>query len=248
MADLTITSSAGPLRAAQLGRATATAVAGTAVPAPGTTAASQSAGASTARATTMVTFAGGLSQSTLLAAQSGGGGGNGGGGSSAAGALSEEEQAVVAEMKQTDAKVRAHEMAHLAAGGQFASGPTYEYQKGPDGGMYVVAGEVQIDTSPVPGDPQATIAKAQQVRAAALAPGDPSAQDRKVAAAAAQMAAQASAELGKQDEDGTRSDAVGPREEDSQQDDPAARSAAQRYDAVSAMVAAVQQQAVNLAA
>ncbi|MFX5493970.1 putative metalloprotease CJM1_0395 family protein, partial [Acinetobacter baumannii] len=91
-------------------------------------------------------------------------------------------------------KVRAHEMAHLAAGGQFASGPSSEFEKGPDGGLYAVAGEGSIDTSPIPGDPEGTIAKANQIRAAALAPGDPSAQDRSVANAAAQMAAKAGAQ------------------------------------------------------
>ncbi len=214
------------------------------------------------------TFAGGLAQSALLAAQqdasdrsgSGGGGGSNGG----SGGLTPEEQAIVAEMKATDAKVRAHEMAHLAAGGQFASGPTYEYQRGPDGGMYVVAGEVQIDTSPVRGDPEATIAKALQVQAAALAPAEPSAQDRKVAAAAAQMAAQASAELAKQktgegddsdqtrsltrpqDDDDTRRNGINPL--DPRNDESAARNAARSYDAVTAMVAAIQQQTVSIAA
>ncbi len=143
---------------------------------------------------TAPTFAGGLSQSTLLAAQTSGSGNS----AKSASGLTEEEQAVVREMKQTDAKVRAHELAHLAAGGQFASGPSYEYDKGPDGGLYVVAGEVHIDTSPVPGDPAATVAKANQIRAAALAPADPSAQDRSVANAATQMAAKASVEASKQ--------------------------------------------------
>ena len=52
-----------------------------------------------------------------------------------------------------------------------------------------------IDASPVKDNPRATEQKALQIQAAALAPADPSAQDRKVAAQAAQMAAQALAEL-----------------------------------------------------
>jgi hypothetical protein len=47
----------------------------------------------------------------------------------------------------------------------------------------------------VSGDPQATLAKAQQIRAAALAPAEPSSQDRKVAAQASQMAAEARADI-----------------------------------------------------
>ena len=39
-----------------------------------------------------------------------------------------------------------------------------------------------MDTSPVPGDPQATIRKAQTVRQAALAPAEPSGQDQRAAA------------------------------------------------------------------
>ena len=57
-----------------------------------------------------------------------------------------------------------------------------------------------IDTSPISGDPEATIDKAQQIRKAAMAPAQPSAQDQRVAAAATQMEAQARAELSKQDE------------------------------------------------
>lgn len=110
--------------------------------------------------------------------------------------LSEEQQEQVTELKQRDTEVRAHEQAHVAAGGPHVTGgPTYEYQKGPDGRRYAVGGEVQIDTSPVEGDPEATLQKAQVVRAAALAPAEPSSQDLAVAAAAAQMATQARAEL-----------------------------------------------------
>jgi len=99
-------------------------------------------------------------------------------------------------LRQRDREVRAHEMAHLAAAGPYATGgPTFEYQKGPDGQRYAVGGHVNIDTSPVPGDPEATLRKAEAIRRAALAPGDPSPQDRSVAAAAAAMALKAQAEL-----------------------------------------------------
>ena len=86
--------------------------------------------------------------------------------------LTEEEQEQVSELKSRDREVRAHEQAHLAAAGPYATGgPSYTYQEGPDGRRYAVGGEVGIDTSPVSGDPEATIQKAQQIRAAALAAG-----------------------------------------------------------------------------
>ncbi|MBC8285469.1 MAG: hypothetical protein H8E32_16770 [Nitrospinae bacterium] len=106
--------------------------------------------------------------------------------------LTEEERRILNELKARDAEVRAHEAAHLAAAGPYANGaPTYEYQTGPDGRQYAVGGEVSIDTSPVPGNPEATVRKAQTIKRAALAPREPSRQDRQVAAQAAQLEAQA---------------------------------------------------------
>ena len=46
---------------------------------------------------------------------------------------------------------------------------------------------MRIDTSPVPDDPDATILKMRQVRRAALAPAEPSPQDRRVASEASQQ-------------------------------------------------------------
>lgn len=111
------------------------------------------------------------------------------------GELSEAEQEQVEELKEIDQEVRTHEAAHKNAGGQYASGPTYSYTVGPDGQRYATGGEVQIDTAPVEGDPEATIAKMDVVIAAALAPAKPSAQDRKVAAAATAARNKAQAEL-----------------------------------------------------
>ena len=93
--------------------------------------------------------------------------------------LSPEAQQQLRELKQRDAEVRAHEGAHMAAGGAHVTGGAdYTYQKGPDGRQYAIGGHVSIDASSVPGDPEATKEKAQQVRRAALAPGEPSGQDR----------------------------------------------------------------------
>ena len=122
--------------------------------------------------------------------------------------LSPEAQAQLRELRQRDAEVRAHEKAHMAAGGQYvAGGPSYEYQQGPDGRQYAIGGHVSIDASSIPDDPEASAAKARQVRRAALAPGEPSAQDRAVAAKAAAQEAKAARE--KQEDAGD--DASGPR-------------------------------------
>ena len=112
--------------------------------------------------------------------------------------LDEQELEKVDELKSRDQEVRVHEQAHAAVGGQYAGSPSYEYERGPDGKSYAVGGEVQIDVSPVQGDPQATIQKMQVVRRAALAPAQPSAADRAIAADAANKATQARAELAKQ--------------------------------------------------
>ena len=106
--------------------------------------------------------------------------------------LTPDQKDEVEKLKKRDQQVRAHEQAHITAGGAYVKGSaTYEYQKGPDGKMYAIGGEVTIDTSPVKGDPQATIAKMETVKAAALAPADPSGQDRAVAAQAEMEEAQA---------------------------------------------------------
>ncbi|GJL62798.1 MAG: hypothetical protein NPIRA04_14520 [Nitrospirales bacterium] len=101
-----------------------------------------------------------------------------------------------AKLRARDKQVRAHEQAHSAAAGGLAKGgASFTYERGPDGRQYAVGGEVNIDTSPVPGNPEATIRKAQQIRSAALAPADPSSQDRAVAASTATLEAQARQEL-----------------------------------------------------
>ncbi len=117
-------------------------------------------------------------------------------------ALTAEEQEQVEALKERDAEVRRHEAAHVRAGGQYAGAPQYEYQTGPDGARYAVGGSVEIDTSEVPGDPRATLEKARAIKRAALAPDEPSSQDRKVAREAEQMAADAMRQLAEQQNGG----------------------------------------------
>ncbi len=109
--------------------------------------------------------------------------------------LSEAEQTQVDALSARDQEVRNHERAHASAGGQLAGAPSFEYETGPNGQQYAVGGEVQIDTAAVSGDPEATIAKMETVIRAALAPAEPSGQDKAVAAAASQRKAEAVAEL-----------------------------------------------------
>ena len=110
--------------------------------------------------------------------------------------LSENEEKRVQELKKIDREVRTHEQAHLAAAGGLArGGATFTYTKGPDGKRYATGGEVNIEISPVEGNPKETIRRMQQVRKAALAPANPSSQDRSVAAQASREEAKARAEL-----------------------------------------------------
>ena len=101
----------------------------------------------------------------------------------------------IEELKKRDLEVRRHEQAHFRAAGRYASPPKYEFETGPDGRRYAVGGSVDIDMSEVPNDPQATLEKARIIKRAALAPEEPSAQDRKVAREAEEMAVQAQKEI-----------------------------------------------------
>ena len=116
-------------------------------------------------------------------------------------------QAEVRALASRDREVRAHEQAHLAVGGQYAGTVRYDYTRGPDGRLYAVGGSVSIDTAPVPGDPEATVEKLQQVQRAALAPAQPSSQDLAIAAQAAQIIAQARAEIATRSQSDTQDDA-----------------------------------------
>lgn len=109
--------------------------------------------------------------------------------------LGMEELTQIQKLSARDRQVRQHEQAHLAAAGGLAtSAAKFDYQKGPDGVDYAIGGEVGIDLSPgrTPGE---TMGRAQKIRAAALAPADPSSQDLAIAAKALQMEQQAIAAM-----------------------------------------------------
>lgn len=119
--------------------------------------------------------------------------GDQGTGPGGAGTLDPSDQARLAELQRVDRQVRAHEAAHMSAGGSIAGAANFSYSLGPDGKRYAVAGEVPISLGGG-STPDAVIAIAERVRRAALAPADPSAQDLSVAASASAMEASARAQ------------------------------------------------------
>lgn len=121
--------------------------------------------------------------------------------------LSDADQVQISKLKARDMQVKQHEQAHLsAAGGLSISGANLTYQKGPNGVNYAVAGDVKIDTSPGRNAAD-TLAKAEQIIDAALAPADPSPADRSTAAKAQFMAQEARTELLQQAKEPPRSSA-----------------------------------------
>ena len=104
------------------------------------------------------------------------------------------EQQQLSELQQRDRQVKAHELAHKSVGGRYVTGGSFTYQAGPDGRRYAIGGEVTIDSSSG-STPQETLRKAEMIRAAALAPADPSPQDYRVASQANLQAAKARSEI-----------------------------------------------------
>ncbi len=109
--------------------------------------------------------------------------------------LSLEEQEAVRQFKQRDREVRSHEQAHLSAAGSLAhGGMRLEFERGPDGKRYATSGNVNISLRRGK-NPEETMRLARQAQRAALAPADPSPQDRRVAAKAADMQQDARREI-----------------------------------------------------
>ncbi|WP_426414922.1 putative metalloprotease CJM1_0395 family protein [Aestuariirhabdus sp. LZHN29] len=117
---------------------------------------------------------------------------------------SERQRLELSELVARDREVRNHEQAHASVGGALAGAASFQYTVGPDGRRYATSGEVSIAVGRVPGDPQATITQAEQVQRAALAPANPSVQDRQVATQAAQIKLQATRDLAAQEQQDRR--------------------------------------------
>jgi len=105
--------------------------------------------------------------------------------------LSVDDLKQIDQLKIRDAEVRQHEQAHAAAGGSATGSPNYTYTLGPDGKRYAVEGEVDVKFSSHSAKPQQVKAEAEQIRRAAQAPVEPSAQDRQVAQQASQRISEA---------------------------------------------------------
>jgi hypothetical protein len=124
--------------------------------------------------------------------------------------LSAEDKQVVSRLSARDTAVRAHEAAHQAAASGLGGAATFTYETGPDGRSYAVGGEVPVSLRPGR-TPEETIANAQTVRSAALAPADPSAQDLAVAAQATQMETEARQQVVRDKADAPPADQTGER-------------------------------------
>jgi hypothetical protein len=110
--------------------------------------------------------------------------------------------------------------------------------------MYAVSGEVQIDSAPIDGNPEATIAKMETVIRAALSPQDPSAQDSRVAAQARAAKAEAQAELQKQNQE-EASDTAG---DGKFAGEIAPGRAAEAYESTESLISLVTESALSVAA
>jgi hypothetical protein len=110
--------------------------------------------------------------------------------------ITPEQEKEISELEKRDHEVKTHENAHKSAGGSLVHGAAaYSYTTGPDGKQYAIGGEVKIDMSYDAQNPRETIQKMEQVKRAALAPAEPSAQDRSVASAASDIEQQAGSEI-----------------------------------------------------
>jgi hypothetical protein len=110
--------------------------------------------------------------------------------------LSKIDDKLESDFRSMDMEVRNHEQTHLAALGPYANGvPGYITVTGPDGRAYAGGGYINVDLSPVPGDPEASLQKANTILYASLAPGNPSGADKNVADMAFSMALQARKEI-----------------------------------------------------
>ena len=134
--------------------------------------------------------------------------------------LTEEELQLVEELEVRDREVRQHEQAHANVGGQYTGAPELQYTRGPDGRMYATSGEVSVDTSAIPDDPQATIEKMRTIISAALAPAEPSSQDYQVAAKAQALMNEALVELSKRGGDPEEAEESGSEQSNLRTSDP----------------------------
>ena len=108
-----------------------------------------------------------------------------------------EVKAEIKALELTEKEVIVHEQAHKAVGGNVTGPITYTHTEGPDGKRYINGGEVSINVKEG-STPEETLKILEKVKAAALAPAEPSPQDLRVAASATAQIQQTRAEMAKQ--------------------------------------------------
>ncbi len=110
-------------------------------------------------------------------------------------------QAEIKKLEMTEKEVMAHENAHKAVGGSLTGAVSYSYTEGPDNKRYINGGEVPIHIKEG-WTPEETLSIGERVKAAALAPAEPSPQDLRVAATATSLMQQATVEMARQQLEG----------------------------------------------
>lgn len=113
--------------------------------------------------------------------------------------LSKAQKQQVEDLQARDTEVRAHETAHQSSGASTGAA-SFSYQKGPDGRMYAIGGEVGVSFKEG-STPQESIQNARAVIAAAMAPANPSPQDYSVASSAKIMEMKAMQQLANESRD-----------------------------------------------
>lgn len=104
--------------------------------------------------------------------------------------LTPEEVRTVAALERRDGSVRQEEQIHAAQAGAFGGAPVYEYEVGPDGKRYAVAGEVPVHVKNPTGDAEQLARALAVLSQTTTSTGAPSAQDIAVAQRAARLAGQ----------------------------------------------------------
>ena len=106
-----------------------------------------------------------------------------------------EQKAQIETLAIRDREVRSHERTIRSAGGDLTGGASVSFKEGPDGVKYAASVDVPIDTSTVPGNPEATIKKMRVVQQTALAPAESTSSDRATVTAATRLLLQAQIDL-----------------------------------------------------
>lgn len=134
--------------------------------------------------------------------------------------LSDKEKQELQELKSRDLEVKQHEQTHQRVGSPYTSSPSYEYETGPDGKKYAVAGSVNIDSSDAD-TPEKTAEKMRIIIKAAKAPAQPSSKDLSVAADASRRLNEANAKVQKEKQEQMKENMESANNKDSVNEDPA---------------------------